>query len=252
METQEYNVMNHLERTYWWFLGKRFLVQTVTKRLVVDGPSDPVFLDIGCGTGMIMELLSSFGSAFGIEFSPQALQFLRQHELKGLVQADANRSIPFKANLFFAITCMDVLEHVEDDLSVLKEAFRVCRPGGYMLVTVPAFNILWSSHDVALHHKRRYTKKHILDKIKGLKWKVIRCSYYNTVLFSPILFVRTLRNRFGTTTRAGSDFFVHLPRWLNRTLSLLLLSEIRLLRYFDFPFGVSLLLVLKKPCEFLD
>jgi len=252
MQLEEYDMMHHIERTYWWFLGKRFLVRTMIKRLVMDGPSDLVFMDIGCGTGMIMELLGSFGRVFGIELSPKAIHFLKQHKLKRLARADANRAIPFRDNTFFAVTCMDVLEHLEDDLSVLEEAFRVCRPGGYMLVTVPAFDILWSPHDVALHHKRRYTRKQILDKIKGLEWKVIRCSYYNTVLFFPILFFRALRKRLTTTTHARSDFFVALPRWLNRTLTLLLLSEIRFLRYFDFPFGVSLLLVLRKPSEFLD
>jgi ubiquinone/menaquinone biosynthesis C-methylase UbiE len=253
MEKEEYNIMHHFERTYWWFLGKRFLVRTMIKRLVIEeGSRGPVFLDIGCGTGMIMELLRSFGSVFGIEVSQEALQFLKQHQLKGLAQADANQSIPFKNNTFFAITCMDVLEHLEDDLAVLKEAFRVCKPGGYMIITVPAFDLLWSPHDIALHHKRRYTKKQLLNRIKGLHWEMIKCSYYNTVLFLPILFVRKLRNQLTTTTDARSDFYVNLPPWLNRMLSWVLLSEIRFLRHFDLPVGVSLLLILRKPCEFLD
>ena len=249
METQEYKTMNQLERAYWWFHGKRFLVEMLLNRLIKVEAEPPSLLDIGCGTGMIMELLNGFGKAYGIDFSPQAIQILKHHKVKSLVHADATRSIPFKSATFFAITSLDVLEHVDDDVSALEEAFRVCKPGGYMLLTVPAFDILWSSHDVALHHKRRYKRTQILNKATGLGWQVTMCSYYNTALFLPILLFRKIGNRRKGTPKVESDFSIHLPQWLNRILSFLFTSEIRILRYIDLPFGVSLISVLRKPVE---
>jgi len=239
--------MHDIEQTYWWFVGKQFLVKRTLERLFQDRRGQDRILDIGCGTGIVLKLLENFGTSYGMEISPDAIQFLRNRGLNLIVQSDGDGPIPFKDNTFSAITCLDVLEHLDNDLKLLKEMRRVCKPGGHVIVTVPAFEILWSPHDVALHHKRRYTKQQMLSIVRQVNWKVINCSYYNAVLFCPILSIRTLKKCLPRHRPVRSDFFISLPAWLNRMLSLLFLCEIFFLRYLNLPFGVSLLLILQKP-----
>lgn len=246
MEKDEYKVMHDLEQSYWWFVGKQFLVKTFLKRFSSDGLGHDKILDIGCGTGIILKLLENFGVAYGMELSSEAIRFLRQRGLNLIVRSDANQCLPFKNNTFSAITCFDVLEHIDRDITLLKEMARVCKPMGYIVITVPAFDILWSPHDVALHHKRRYTRKQMLENISKLSCTVIKVSYYNTILFLPILAVRKLKQFFSRNKHAQSDFFMTLPNWLNTAMTLLFTAEIYCLRFFSFPFGVSLLLVLQK------
>ena len=246
MEKDEYTIMYNIEQSYWWFIGKQFLVKDNFKRLHLNGFRQDKVLDIGCGTGIILKILEDFGTAFGLELSFEAIHFLRKRGLKLVARSDANQSIPFKNDTFSAVTCLDVLEHLENDLTLLKEMVRVCKPGGYIFMTVPAFDILWSPHDVALHHKRRYTRKQMREKIKGMNCKVIKQSYYNTILFIPILALRKLKSFFSHKKHAQSDFFITLPKWFNKALSLLFTAEIYCLRFFSFPFGVSLLLILRK------
>ncbi len=246
MENDEYRVMYRLEQSYWWFAGKQFLVKNILKKFLSNGLEGDKILDIGCGTGIILKLLEKSGTAYGMEFSSEAIKFLRKRDLKLIACSDANQSIPFKNDTFSAITCLDVLEHIDNDLNLLKEMVRVCKPGGYIFMTVPAFDILWSPHDVALHHKRRYTRKQMLKNVRALNLRVIKASYYNTILSIPILAVRKFKSFFSNREHPQSDFFITLPKWFNKALNLLFKAEIYCLRFFNFPFGVSLLLILKK------
>ncbi len=246
MEDEEYEKMYHMEQSYWWFLGKHFLVEDNFRRLVSRGHGQDKILDVGCGTGSILKLLDKFGNAYGVEYSSQAIYFLRKRGIKLLVQSDANCDMPFKADTFSAVTCLDVLEHLDDDLALLNEMVRICKPGGYIFITVPAFKILWSIHDEALHHKRRYTWSRLRENIKGIQCKVIKASYYNSILFVPILVTRRLRRCFSKEKPLQSDFFITIPNWLNRILTFLLTIEVYYLRSADFPWGVSFLLILQK------
>jgi len=246
MENIEYKVMYDIEQSYWWFVGKQFLINRILRRLIPKSQQTAKVLDIGCGTGIILKLLKSFGASYGMESSSDAVLFLRKRNLNNIVQSDAGRSVPFKTNTFSVITCLDVLEHLDNDLPLIEEMFRVCKPGGYVLVTIPAFEFLWSHHDTALHHKRRYTKPQLMAMIRGPEWKVCKCSYYNTLFFFPILVVRKLKGLLSNHESPRSDFFMRLPAWLNRAMSLLFISEISLLRYLNLPFGVSLVLTLQK------
>ncbi|MCK4390727.1 MAG: class I SAM-dependent methyltransferase [Desulfobacterales bacterium] len=247
MEKDEYRIMHDIEQSYWWFVGKQFLVKSILKGFSLNNPKQNRILDIGCGTGIILKLAESFGLAYGMELSSEAIRFLRKRDLNLVTRSDANQSLPFKSNTFSAITCLDLLEHLDNDFDLLKEIFRVCKPRGHLVVTVPAFDIQWSPHDIALHHKRRYTKAQMLKMIREFDWKVLKCSYYNTILFLPILAIRKLKTRLSDNTHGRSDFFIKLPACVNRALSLLFVSEIRCLKYLNLPFGVSLFLILQKP-----
>lgn len=247
MENDEYKISYDLEESYWWFVGKQFLMRDNLKKLAFNRGKNEKILDIGCGTGIVLKILEKFGTAVGMEISREAIHFLRKRGLKLIACSDANQSIPFKSDTFSTITCLDVLEHLDNDFSLLREAGRVCKPGGHIFLTVPAFNILWGVHDEALHHKRRYTLKQILKKIDPLDFIVIKASYYN-ICFFPLIFACRKINRFLSRKKyAQSDFFLPLPQWFNNILILFYTVELKLLRSFRFPFGVSLLLILQKP-----
>lgn len=247
MKKCEYKVMYDIEQTYWWFVGKQFLVKTFLKKLRRGRPKDTRILDIGCGTGIMLKLLARLGTPYGTEYSSKAIQFSKNRGLSLIACSDANGPMPFKSNAFSVITCLDVLEHLDNDTSLLKEMLRMCKSGGHVIITVPALHILWSPHDVALGHKRRYTKKQMLGKVNHLNAQVIKCSYYNSALLLPILAVRRIRGSVSDYKSVRSDFFMKMPGWLNRVLVELFVVEIRCLKHLNLPLGVSLLLILQKP-----
>ena len=247
MERSEYGVMYRLEESYWWFVGKQFLVREQVKPLLLNRGSGARILDIGSGTGIILKTLEEFGQAFGMEMSREAIQFLKKRKLKRVVCSDAEQVLPFKNDCFSLVTCLDVLEHLDHDKELLAEMIRVCEEGGHVLVTVPAFNRLWSPHDSVLHHRRRYTRTRLLDQLSGLNGQVLKASYYNFILSLPILAVRKLRSLFCEKGKGQSDFFIDLPEGLNRSLSALYKLEILGLRILRYPYGVSLLVLLRKP-----
>jgi ubiquinone/menaquinone biosynthesis C-methylase UbiE len=246
VEKDEYKIMHDIEQSYWWFVGKQNLVRSILKSLSLSRHSDRI-LDIGCGTGIILKLSEAFGRGYGIDLSAEAIRYTSARDLNLIVRSDASQSIPFKGDTFSAITCLDVLEHLDNDFNILSEMMRVCKPGGHIVLTVPAFNVLWSSHDVALHHRRRYTRKQMIDKVRQLNCRVSKNSYYNTILFIPILIARKLKPLLRGKQNLQSDLFVSIPRQMNSLLTSLFVFEIRCLQFMNFPFGVSLLLIIQKP-----
>jgi len=249
MERSEYGVMYRLEQFYWWFVGKQFLVREQVKPLLSNRGTVARILDIGSGTGIILKTLEEFGQTFGMEMSREAIQFLKNRNLKRLVCSDAEQALPFKNESFALVTCLDVLEHLDHDKELIEEMLRICEEGGHVLVTVPAFNRLWSPHDSVLHHRRRYTRTRLLGRLSGLKGQVLKASYYNFMLSLPILAVRKLRAFFPEKGKGQSDFFIDLPEGLNRSLTALYKLEILGLRILRYPYGVSLLMLVRKPCR---
>jgi SAM-dependent methyltransferase len=249
MEKSEYEIMYNLESSYWWFLGKQFLVEDQFRSLGLDPPNRCRILDIGSGTGQNIRTLEKFGNVCGVERSSEAIRFLRKRGVRNVICSDANVTLPFRDGVFSAVTCLDVLEHLDEDESLLTEMHRVCEPGGYIFITVPAFRMFWSPHDIALHHKRRYSKGEMLLRIKGLRCRVKKVTYYNMVLSVPIWLFRKLRSVTSLKNHSESDFFTPLPGFLNKSLESFFKLEITFLRYRNYPFGVSLLVILQREDE---
>jgi ubiquinone/menaquinone biosynthesis C-methylase UbiE len=171
MNPHEYARMHALETQYWWFVGRRAIIASLLDSLrtgsTQSSPHAGVrLLDIGCGTGANLPLLRSFagakGSVTAMDFSPLALQFARDQVSRddsaknlAMLRGDAQH-LPFSDNSFDVATMLDVLEHLNDDCLALCEVHRVLRPGGALVMSVPAYQKLWSAHDEALHHFRRY------------------------------------------------------------------------------------------------
>ena len=228
------------EDHHWWFQGTRAVILDVAREaLTPRGEKDIRILDVGCGTGATLRALSSFGEVHGVEPDPGAVAHCLARGLSTVVEGRAEQ-LPFEDNSFDVVVALDVLEHLEDDRRAMLEMKRVLREGGTLVLTVPAFPFLWSAHDEALHHLRRYRKTEILALLEVSGFRTEKCSYYNAFLF-PIVAAVRLSQRFrrsGAPVRSD----VQMPNSaVNRVLQAVLSSERWVLRRSVFPVGVSLI-----------
>jgi ubiquinone/menaquinone biosynthesis C-methylase UbiE len=243
MNESEYEELYRLESFYWWFVARRKLVHDIVRDC--ECPKDAMLLDVGCGTGLNYSMLSQFGSVWGTDRSSHALEFSRRRGINTLNQSDAE-DLQFSDNTFDLSTALDVLEHVDDDLRGISEIFRVLKPGGWLVVTVPAYGFLWSEHDEALHHRRRYTAHELRNKITNAGFNVERSTYFITTLFFPIFLIRFAKNLTRKSVRAKTSHVI-LPKWANSLLIKILDLERLYLRFSNLPFGVSIVCIARKP-----
>ncbi|NLH98720.1 MAG: class I SAM-dependent methyltransferase [Chthonomonadales bacterium] len=241
METAEYDRMYEQEDTYWWFVGRRHLILGLMNDRF-GARSDLRVLDVGCGTGAMSSALRRFGTVTSADLSDRALGYSARRGLTGLCASDATR-LPFRTGAFDAIVALDLLEHIPDDAAAASEFARALQPGGQLFVTVPAYQSLWSGHDQALMHQRRYTARQVRRLIEGSGLEIVRLSYAMTLLF-PIVWLVRMRERRMAVPQA-SVRPVAPP--LNRALIGLLHAENALVRRCSLPFGVTVLCVAQKP-----
>jgi SAM-dependent methyltransferase len=242
METELYTEMAEMEKTHWWFLGRQAVLRDVIARF---GKSGGRLLDIGAGTCLNTAAFAKLGfKAEALESHPDALALAK------VVAPDVHIvEAPFPSPLvasdaYDVLTMLDVLEHIEDDRSALHEVARSLSHGGIVLVTVPAFMFLWTSHDELAHHYRRYRRGELIKKFSEAGLEPVLVSYYNFFLFPAIAGVRVMQKIVGRS-REKSDFS-RTPKILNGALSMLFGAERFLLRYMRLPFGVSLIAVARK------
>ena len=235
--------MYDAEETQWWYAGMRAISLALLSPAVPPRPEGIRILDAGCGTGHNLRYLSRLGRAVGIDLSDDALRFCR---IRGAAAAKATlNALPFPDASFDCVTSFDVLYHrwVEDDRAAVAELARVLRPGGVLLVRVPALRALWGAHDEAVHSRHRYTRGEVKRLLRSAGLEVVRASYGNTLLF-PLLAVRRTLDRI--TGRHGSDV-EFLPAPLERTFRALLEVEARLVPHVSFPVGDSVFALARRP-----
>jgi SAM-dependent methyltransferase len=246
MELTEYRKLYELEDSYWWFVGRRQLVT-----MLIEGwtPPDPVgpILDVGCGTGGNLAFLARWGCEAGIDLSPMALDFARRRRLSRLAQA-SGLALPYADSTFGTVTAFDVLYHrwVTNDNCVVRECFRILRPGGWLLVMDSALAVLWSRHDEVFHARQRYTLGEIHHMVGGAGFELRKLSYANTLLFPMAMAVRWLERWFPSISDAEMR---PLPGWLNRALTGVLSLEAVWLRRHAFPIGSSVVCLAQKPAS---
>ena len=257
MKHEEYERMYRFEDRYWWFIARRHLITSLLETCYPRAGQLRI-LDIGCGTGAMLDDLKPFGDVVGADFSPEALQFcVTRGAPAELARADVRR-LPFADSSFDVVTAMDIIEHIDDDKAAASEIFRVLKPGGRLLVTVPAFSSLWSEHDEALHHFRRYTTPHLKDLFQRVGLSVDKLSYTVTTLFAPIWVYRQLSNVFrhklfsrlllGKPSSGEKQAnLVNFSGPVNTALLALSQWETRLVHSRSLPFGVSVVCIAHKP-----
>lgn len=233
------------EDRHWWFVGRRLIVRALLQTLL-DGPADRTILEIGCGTGGMLPVLSEFGRVTGIDPSEEAIRYSRQRHggHAELWRVDFPREPP-PGDRYDLVALFDVLEHLDDDARALRRAAALLAPGGLLLATVPAHRFLWSPHDVINHHRRRYARRELRSRIRESGLRLVRLSYFNMFLFPAVLLARLIRRPVSGAPQGRSDFR-STPGPINGSLAALFGSERFLLRHVNLPFGVSLLAVARK------
>ena len=236
MMEHTYPILYAVEQSHWWYIGRRRILARFVEQIcrkVTD--RRPRILDVGCGTGANLLMLSKYGDAEGVDVSEDALSFCRARGLDK-VKLGAGEELPYEDGTFDLVTAFDVVEHMDDDLAGLKEMRRVLRPGGRALLFVPTFMFLWGLQDDVSHHRRRYRLPELRRVLEQAGFEVERSTYANITFFAPILLMRKLMRLTGI--KATSENKINVPA-LNGVLGRLLGAESTVLRYINLPFGVS-------------
>jgi SAM-dependent methyltransferase len=243
VNVEEYARMYEAEETQWWYAGMRAISVSLLATAWPEGDADGRrLLDAGCGTGANLARLRPFGRTVGVDLSTEALEMCRR---RGVAAARGNLlSLPFPDERFDAVTSFDVIYHrwVEDDRAAVREFARVLRPGGLLLLRVPALKMLWGAHDEAVHSRHRYTRGEVRRLLEGEGLDVVRLTYANTLLF-PVVAVRRTLDRL--LHRHGSDVGF-LPAPMEWTFRHLLGLEARLVRRLSLPVGASVFALARK------
>ncbi|UCC69465.1 MAG: class I SAM-dependent methyltransferase [Armatimonadota bacterium] len=245
MRPAELAKMFDLEDTYWWFVARRELVRDFLARCC-RAKHNPLILDVGCGTGATLKAVADLGMAVGLDRSPEALHYCQIRGLRRLSLATAE-ALPVASQSVDALLALDLLEHLPDDAAAAREFARVLRPGGILLVTVPACPELWSEHDEALDHLRRYRASRLRRILLTAGLRLERLSPLITALLVPITGLRLIQRILPRKRSVPRTAFIVPPRPINWLLTELLRLERRWLSRFTLPIGVSLMALARKP-----
>lgn len=243
MQQHTYAIMNRVENAHWWYVGRRAILESFLRDIFQSKikNQNSKILDVGCGTGANLEMLANFGAAEGVDVSADALEFCRAKNLKA--QKGLAENLPFDDESFDLVTALDVVEHLDDDVAGLREMHRVLRADGRTLIFVPAFMFLWGVQDDVSNHRIRYTKKQIVERLETAGFEIERATYANITFFPAILAGRTLMKLTGIRPESENNVNVSA---LNPIFGKFFGAERFWLKNFNFPFGVSIVLIAKK------
>jgi SAM-dependent methyltransferase len=240
---RDYELQTHrAEDRHWWYRGRR----TVLRRVIDDLGLDPGarILDAGAGSGRNMVDFARYGNVTAVELSPASAEIARERGAGEVIECSV-LEMPFQNGSFDLATSLDVIEHLEDDVAALRELRRVVAPGGSLLATVPAYQWLWSSHDVVNHHHRRYTRSSLRSAGERAGWREVRTTYFNSLLLPVAILLRVLERLSTKPTESSLDLWVP-PRPLNWLLERPLALEASLIGHGGrIPAGLSLLAIFR-------
>lgn len=244
MELKRYDQIYKNEATYWWFKGRRKLLEDIFNKL--PKKSSLKILDIGCCTGYNLHTLEKFGEVYGADIEKKAVEYCKKRGFKKISLLKNGLKLPFKSNFFHVITCLDVIEHIEEDKKYLEELRRILKPGGTLVLFVPAINLLWSQLDVRSHHIRRYSKSSLSKIAKAAKFIISDARYFNYLLFLPVLPIRLFQKiPFFKNNGLGADLVVR-NKLVNKILYFIFFIDVWSIKWLSPPVGISILLIAKK------
>lgn len=242
MENELFDEMYKVETQHWWFVARRKIIENVIGQLKLEKHSS--ILDAGCGNGDNLSMLSKYGDVVAMEREDAALEKAQARDIgkvyKGELPNQIHDDIQKDKDL---IVLLDVLEHIDDDAGSLSALGNVINNNGSLVLTVPAYQFLWTSHDEQHHHKRRYTVNQLRKLIESNGWKVSYISYFNTLLFPLALIDRIKQKLFSSGENEGLKMP---PVFINALFEKIFSFESKFIGKIVFPFGLSIIVVAKK------
>ena len=242
MERAVFEWMAELDEVHWWFLARRRILDRLIAR-VVRPPVAAQVLEIGCGTGHNLAMLGRFGRVDACELDPASRAIASKRLGRMVKEAELPDLSMFPPDRFDLIVLADVLEHVKEDEAALQAIRARLKPGGKLLLTVPANKWMWSAHDVAVHHHRRYSKRHLARIVREAGLEVQLLSHFNSLLFPLIAAARAVAKLTGR--EFAEDRQPSAP--VNAVLNWIFGLEAGLIGRLPMPFGVSLVAVVQRP-----
>jgi SAM-dependent methyltransferase len=203
---RDFELQTHeAENRHWWYRGRRTVLEGVIAELRL--PARARILDAGCGSGRNMVELARHGTVTGIELSGTSVELARERRVGEVVEGSL-LEMPFESGSFDFGASLDVIEHLQDDVAAFRELRRVIAPGGSLLITVPAYEWLWSGHDEINHHYRRYTRRSLAAAAGAAGWESVRTTYFNSLLLPVAIVLRVLERFSRKTTESSLDLWV--------------------------------------------
>lgn len=241
MERAIYDRLREIEQDHWWFAGRRAVLTAEIARLGL--PAAARVLEAGCGTGGNLAMLQQFGQVSAIEPDGPSRAYAAERSGADVREGWLPNGLPDFGAPFDMVCAFDVVEHVDDDRGAVAALAGLLKPDGKLVITVPAYAWMWSAHDAAHHHKRRYAGPQVRQLVEATGLKVRRVTHFNTLLFPPIAAIRLAK---AALRQDGGDDEALPPPALNRLLAGVFAAERGLLRATDLPFGVSILAIAEK------
>lgn len=241
MDPSLYHRFYEVEDRHWWFVARQRIVRDLIRRTLGPGRGRPA-LDVGCGTGAFLKELSSDWNAWGTDTSELAIEYARRRGLSQLALGTLD-DLKAPVDSFELITALDVIEHIEQDVEVLRQMKDRLSPAGTIIVTVPAHPWLWTSHDEINHHHRRYTRKTLAASLTAAGLRIEYLSYFNALLFPLALVQRAIAR---VTGKLLDDGLTVPAGWLNKSLRTIFAQERHAAGRVRMPFGLSLIAVVRR------
>lgn len=249
MDRVAYETFARLEHDHFWFVSRRAIFTELLDRHVPAlADRDRQILDIGCGAGGMLGLLQRYGKVAGLDVDHEYLTFCRERGFPNVL-CGSGYELPFADGRFDLVSLFDTLEHIPEEVAALREVRRVLRPGGLVLISVPAYQWLWSQNDRIAHHCRRYTRGRLEGALREAGLEVVRSSYFNSLLLPlivPAVLLQKLRERLGKLPAGYNNMSVPIARPINRLFAALMSSERYLLRLGNLPLGHSALALARR------